>query len=201
MAVLVVWCRYGCGEARLSILDISRTTGLATGTVKGALADLFARGLLKRSGRYKRLVVDVDALVMRAGPPTTASSTASTTGERSGSKDMPVPPRDTQSSTSPTSSYVSVSKKEQESSRFTPKQLATIHDVMDDARGLLGDDPYALEIPAAYTAPLDMPIGTTYGTAMRNLEAGGAGQQLGKFVAAVLSLKRDPRIQGTELTA
>ena len=201
LAVLIVWCRFGCGEARLSILDISTMTGLAPGTVKGALADLLARGLLKRLGRYKRLAVDVKALRMRAGPPATASSAASTSGGRSGGKGMRVPPRDTQGITSPTSSYVSVSKKDKGRSRFTPKQVATIRDVMVEARGLLGSDPYALEISPASVAPLGVPIGTTFGTAMRALAAGGTGYQRGKFVAAVLGLRQDPRIQGTELTA
>jgi hypothetical protein len=55
LAVLLSAARHGDQDARLSIADLAHLTGLCPRTVKTSLADLRARGLVERVGRYRRL--------------------------------------------------------------------------------------------------------------------------------------------------
>jgi hypothetical protein len=64
-AVLFPWCRYG--EAWLTIGQIGDRTGLHKRTAQAALSDLIAQGILKRVGRYGKLVVVPEAITTRAG--------------------------------------------------------------------------------------------------------------------------------------
>ena len=57
LLLLCVSCRFGRREARLSVKEIATRTGLSERTVKSALADLAKRGLIRRQGRYRKLVV------------------------------------------------------------------------------------------------------------------------------------------------
>lgn len=67
LLILLTSCRFGGRPAYLSVADIAAKTGLSARTVKAALADLLAAGLVRRDGRYKRLVVP---LLHPPGPPT-----------------------------------------------------------------------------------------------------------------------------------
>ena len=60
-------CREG-SEARLSISDLAHLTSLAPRTVKAALADLRARGLVERIGRYRRLRILLPEPVVKVVP-------------------------------------------------------------------------------------------------------------------------------------
>jgi hypothetical protein len=198
LAVLVVWCRFGRTVAKLSIADIGTMTGLAPRTVKGSLTNLIDRGLLKRSGRYKGLVVDVKTLKMLAAPPAAGSRRTSKSRGRSGGADMRAPRKCTHVCTSPTSSHVSI-KESMGQSVFTAKQIATIQDVMKQATELLGSDSAALELPTHFANRIGLAIGTTYGAAMREITATGTSAKAGTFTAAVLALRQDERVQGSSL--
>lgn len=65
LAILTTCARYGGGDALLGIDDLAGMTGLSTRTVKGALAELRAAGLVVRTGRTRRLFVPL----LAAGPP------------------------------------------------------------------------------------------------------------------------------------
>src|SRR5579859_6066030 len=60
IAVLFPWSRYG--EAWLTIGQICERTGLGQRTVQAALSDLIEKGILKRVGRYGKLVVVPEAI-------------------------------------------------------------------------------------------------------------------------------------------
>lgn len=55
--LLCTSCRFGGKEARLTVAEIASKTGLSERTVKGAIRDLVRRGLVRRLGRYRKLVV------------------------------------------------------------------------------------------------------------------------------------------------
>ncbi len=55
--LLCTSCRYGRKEARLTGAEIAAKTGLSERTVKAAIQDLIRRGLVRRLGRYRKLVV------------------------------------------------------------------------------------------------------------------------------------------------
>lgn len=199
MTVFLTWCRYGCKEARLGAKDIALITGLSDRTVKSALAALISTGLLRRVGRYKRLAIVADALPREEGKPPPSPVTAVETAESAGGANMLAPPRCTHACTSPTCIDVSSKKIGKGGGGFTQRQLTTIQDVMCEIGELLGDDPYALAVPQAFTARLGLPAETTYQMAMEQISTNGTPAMAGKFVAAVLGLRQDPRVQGTEL--
>ena len=62
-----------CGDlvAELSIADLAHTTGLCPRTVKAATADLCARGLVERVGRYRylRIILPVVKVIPRTPVP------------------------------------------------------------------------------------------------------------------------------------
>ncbi|WP_149108815.1 winged helix-turn-helix transcriptional regulator [Limnoglobus roseus] len=52
-------CRYGGRDVRLSLQEIATKTGLPSRTVKAAVADLLARGLISRPTRCRRIAVSL----------------------------------------------------------------------------------------------------------------------------------------------
>lgn len=72
LAVALTSCRYGDRDALLEVSDVARLTGLSERTVKAALAELMASGLVMRVGRYGRL----RCAVLGAGGARGASSVA-----------------------------------------------------------------------------------------------------------------------------
>jgi len=197
-AVLMTWYRYGQDEARLGIKEIAAVTGLCTRTVKAALKDLLRSGLLRRRGRYKRLVVDLDVLRNSTSSAACLTGANVTMSQDERGADIPAPPKGTQACTSPTSSYV-LEKDSKGGAVFSKKQTAVIQDVLEEASELLGSDAAALPIPTNFTGPLGLPEGTTYGMALHQIRANGTPHGAGKFTAAVLALRHDQRVQGEEL--
>ena len=201
LVVLMVWCRFGRKTAKLSIKDISQSTGLAVRTVSNALAGLFKLGILRRVGRYEHLDVDVDALRRMAGLSEKSAAKESPNGEMVGHANIRAPPTGKHVCTSPTSTYVLVSKKSNgdRKSTFTVRQKSVIGDVFKEVSGLLGNPATDLKLQPDVAIRLGLPADVTYGTAMAAIEATGDRQLAGKYTGVVLSLRHDPRVQGTEL--
>jgi hypothetical protein len=76
-----------------------------------------------------------------------------------------------------------------------------IRDVLAQSARLLGSDPGDLGIPAQLVLSLGQATGTTYRQAFQQISASGSRALAGKFVRAVLALRKDPRVQGVELEA
>jgi hypothetical protein len=55
-------------------------------------------------------------------------------------------------------------------------------------------------MPERFITKLGLPAGTTYKVALKAIESDGRPSLAGTFTAAVLALRRDPRVQGVELT-
>jgi hypothetical protein len=209
LAVLFTSARYGKRDARLSIEDLAGMTGLASRTVKAALATLIDRSLLSRSGRYKSLRVtligadvsprgaDTYPLAIPAGGADELALPCTDRGVPGGA-DKPAPPRCRQACTSPTTVNVS-SLKESSRSSFTRKQTTLIADVLSEATGLLGSDSKLLLLPddVAVAMGLVPPIG--YGAAFEAIEHSGDRGKARDYTGAVLALRRDERVQGREL--
>jgi hypothetical protein len=179
--VLVTSSRYGGGEARLGIEDITRLTGLATRTVKGALAELLTRGLLVRIGRTRRLTVSLRDGSRSAGvvPRHEQKGHRRTAGRQSGAAEVPHPPRQP---------------------GFSFRQQSIITAVLAEARELLGEDPRALDIPAVQAERCGFSALVTYGDAYEQLSRSATPGQAAAFTRAVLALRLDERIQGQDFS-
>jgi hypothetical protein len=57
LVILFTSSRYGRRDARLSVAEIAARTGLSERTVKSAIGELCKAGLVRRTGRYRRLAV------------------------------------------------------------------------------------------------------------------------------------------------
>ena len=197
MAVLLTSLRYGGGDARLSVDDLSLMTGLSARTVKGAVAALIGRGLLTRVRRYGCLRVNFPA-VSAGGADKLAPPVVDRESGRGA--DKPAPPRCKLVCTSPTSIYVSsLSKEESRPATFTDHQLSLIADVFAEVTELLGSDVARLSMPdaAAKSMGLAPPIG--YGEAFEAVAHSGDRRKARDYSRAVLDLRRDERVQGREL--
>jgi len=79
--VLCQWCRYGQRVAILTVGQIAARTGLSLRTAQAAIRDLIGWGLIRREGRYGKLVVVAEALERRL------ESGRSSRGTEEGSRD------------------------------------------------------------------------------------------------------------------
>ena len=200
LVVLLTWCRYGGKEARLSIRQIAEQASLSCRTVQRAVSALVVQNLLRRVGRYEVFEVNIGALEDMAGARKPAN-TATDAGV--GRANMCAPRRCQHTCASPTSVHVSKSKGKSKISSdrpaFTPKQLAVIDDVLREARVLLSGDAGSLQLPQHFVHKLGLKEGITYAAAFVEITTSGSTSQAGTFTAAVLALRSDPRVQGTEL--
>jgi hypothetical protein len=201
LAVLVTAARYGDQRSRQSVDDLSRMTGLAHRTVKGAVAELVRRKLLARVGRYERY--QVGHLTSHAIP-RGASLPVPPTKNRDGARgtDKPAPRTYRQACTSPTSIILSSSCREKECDpgTFTPKQERLIAEVFVEATALLGSEVTELVMPEAFAKRLCFPAPVTYGEARNRVAHSGDPVKARHYTCAVLALRRDERVQGQELT-
>ena len=198
-AVLCTQQRYGGREARLRVADIVRLTGLAECTVRRALRDLTGAGLLSRPRRY-------GALKVRLATPGAVNT--ATAPEPRVTKNRAVnivtAPSGRHDDRSPTSLYVSCirdssSRDGDSTAPFSQKQLSVISDVIREASDLLGDDALDLALPAYAARKLGIQPGHTYRDAFRSITGERDTVKARDYVAAVLTLRSDPRVQGQEL--
>ena len=179
LSVLFTSSRYGGRDAHLGVEDLTRLTGLATRTVKGALSALLRRGFLRRTGRTRRLAVGPAAAERRRGGVGKQAAEPSSVARRS-SQAAGTPPRPVKSG-------------------FTPKQRAVIDMVLAEAGELLGGDAGALVLPDEQAERLGLRTPTTYGQAYQGMMQLASPGQAAAFTRAVLALRRDERVQGRDL--
>ena len=197
MAVLLTSLRYGGGDARLSVDDLSLMTGLSARTVKGAVAALIGRGLLTRVGRYGCLRVNFPA-ASAGGADELAPPDADC--EIGRGADKVAPRRGKLVCTSPTSIYVSsLSKEKSRPATFTDRQLSLIADVFAEATELLGSDAAMLSVPDAAAVKLGLAPPISYAEAFEAVAHSGDRRKARDYSRAVLDLRRDERVQGQEL--
>ncbi len=200
LAVLCTSARYGGQDARLGVQDLVRMTGLAKRTVKAALAQLCRQGLLARVGRYCRLRVNLGG---RVGEDEGASLPAppGSIQAPAGGASLSAPPRCRQACTSPTCIYVSSFKEVVvgEASPLSPNQKSLVADVLAEASESLGFDAADLSLADTHCALLGVLPATTYRQAWGTVAASADGARLRDFTKAVLALRQDERVQGTEL--
>jgi hypothetical protein len=195
LAVLLTAARYGGHEAHLTVAGLAGMTGLSARTVKAAVADLIARGLLVRTARYSRLRVTLASDQPQGGgasmvaPPATPARGAN----------LDAPPRGKLVCTSPTSFY-SLVIRDKSKGPFTDSQRNLIADALTEATELLGDDIGLLPLPDHHARRLGLPPSTTYGEAIATTLAGDSPVRARDLTRAVLALRHDPRVQGDELT-
>jgi hypothetical protein len=114
---------------------------------------------------------------------------------KSGSANTLAPPRCTQACTSPTSINVSLDSNDG-NVIFTTKQSKLINDVFSESSNLLGSHVADLPLLDGHAAKLGLRLGTTYRQAFVAIKS---RVQARDFVAAVLALRKDPRVQGEDL--
>lgn len=199
LAVLMTWCRYGCQEAKLGVRDLCQITGLSARTVKSSLADLESHGLVRRVGRYGRLTIIVDALPDVASTPPSVPREGSTSELARVIDASQAPASEQTCCTFPISYEVLMARLDRSDSPFTAKQKAVIRDLVRESADLLGGNPLGLPLDAPHVNRLGLPDGTTYGEALNAVLTSGNRGRAGKFVAAVLALRADHRVQGQEL--
>lgn len=196
-AILLVWCRYGQREARLTVAELAEMTGLSKRTAQAAVSALLKRKLVARNGRRGRLRVTVLANgIERRGADMLAPCDAASSQRRSAS--MSAPSRRTHDCASPTVSMLS-SLENVGARIFTPKQLKIVADLITEASELLGHDAGNLTLEARYSATLELPAEVTYNEAFQAAVSAGKKAFARDFVKSVLALRRDPRVQGVEL--
>lgn len=197
MAIVFTWCRYGQGEARLTVAGLAEQTGLGTRTVQAAITNLIERKLVARIGRYGRLCVtvpvgknapgsaDIPALPEQAPSPRRRAI-------------MSALPKRTHACASPTvymfSSLVDVGK-----GSFTQKQRDLVADIFAEASGLLGSDVGGLVLDGRHAEALGLPAASTYSDAIQAVTRVEDKALTRDFVKAVIALRRDDRVQGTLL--
>jgi hypothetical protein len=81
---------------------------------------------------------------------------------------------------------------------FTRRQHSVISRVMAEASELLGSEAGNLVIPADFSRRIGLRPGTKYIEAYDRLKVHGSRRQASVFVAAVLALRSDERVQGKE---
>jgi len=190
LVVLLTWCRYGCGEARLGVRDIADMTGLSTRTVQTAVSKLIAIGLLKRLGRYRRLAVDMDVLRDLAGD---RGAIAPHTHKKSGagrSASKLASPKGNKDCVSPICINV-FNKESNEPSIFTSRQLAAIQGIFADASELLDQDSTQLPLAKNVAEALGLAPGTSYAAAFASIRREGDAAQAHRFTGAVFALRND----------
>jgi hypothetical protein len=198
LAVLFTCIRYGGGDARLGVAELAEMTGLSLRTVKRALAMLLNMGILVRHGRYGRLHVVLAAAENTGGANNLVPPGAVPPAGRGANK--LTPPRCQVADTSPTCIYVCINKNRVgDTPPFTAKQQTVIADVLAEASALLGADAGQLPLSNAHAARLGLPTETTYAQALDLIAGSANSTQARDFTKAVLALRHDPRIQGTEL--
>jgi hypothetical protein len=184
IAVLATAARYGGSDAYLECDDIAALTGLAKRTVKAALRELIRRGLLMRAKRYGHLCPTLDG-----GHPEKGDTT----------KGMPIR-RKTSPERLPTmSAPPSASAEKVHNGTFSPAQNKLIDDVLKEATALLGSDAGALEMSDQHLVGLGLTPPCTFTQARAAIHARGTRRQARDYTRAVLSLRRDERVQGLEL--
>jgi hypothetical protein len=201
LAVLVTTARHGGRGRRLSVDDLSRMTGLAHRTVKGALAELVRRKLLIRVGRYERYQVGhLGGHAIPGGASLPVPPTKNRDGARGADNLAPRTCR--QACTSPTSIILSSSCREKDRGpgTFTPKQERLIAAAFAEATALLGSEVTELVMPEAFAERLGFPAPVTYGEAHNRVSRSGEPVKARDYTGAVLALRRDERVQGRELT-
>ncbi len=197
LAVSFTSARYGGRDAKLRIDDLCRMTDLASRTVKGAVAELIARNLLSRVGRYGCLRVNFP-VASPGGADELANPVA---GREIGrGADKPAPPRCKLACTSPTSINVSCLNEEiRGPATFTALQLSLIADVFAEATESLGSDAAMLTVPDGAAVALGLTPPISYGEAGGAVARSGDRARARHFTRAVLALRRDERVQGQEL--
>jgi hypothetical protein len=184
LAVLFIWCRYGRKEAWLTAGKIAELTGLSERTVKAAIKDLVAIGVIRRIGRAGKFEVILPP--QPAGPPTVIDG-----------EDKVALPTCTGDCPSPNSTFSSSLDKERVG--LAKKQVVAIERTLASASVLLGDDAGALPLLAETAHALGLPRGLSFHGAFERLRYGCNVQTAHCFTGAVLSLHNAERIQGKDL--
>ena len=89
-------------------------------------------------------------------------------------------------------------RSEEQPNTFTRRQHAVIARVMAEASELLGSEAGNLVIPADFSKRIGLQPRTRYIEAYDRLKVHGTRRQASVFVAAVLGLRSDERVQGKE---
>jgi hypothetical protein len=188
LVVLFQWCRYGQKEAWLMVRQIAARTKLSERTVETALADLIKLGILRRVGRRGKLVVVPEALTIGTGNNDPRRDDDGPHDRRH--RDLP--------NGDPSRGPSRPAPVNREKAAFTPKQRKVIENCFAEASELLGEDARDLLLSDHVANKVGVQTPVTYGDAYTLLDRGGCGPPY-EFVAAVLELRNDERVQGREL--
>jgi hypothetical protein len=186
LAILLPWARFG--EAWLTVGQICERTGLRKRAAQAALSDLIALGVVKRVGRYGRLVVVPEAI-------TTRTRNSEPRRDDDGLPDRHHGRRYGDLGRGPSRPAPA----NREEATFTQKQRKLIGKCFADATELLGEDARRLSVPESVATKLGLEPPVSYGQAYLILERDGRCAACGCFVRAVLDLLTDERVQGREL--
>lgn len=193
LVIFLTWCRYGYGEAFLTIGQIADRTKLSPRTVKSAVKGLLELGVIKRIGRAGKFAVDVHQIAANGRVPREPNQ------PQDGDEHAQGADRRAQhaicGSPKPRCSSSAARK------GFTARQQAVIRSTLDEMTELLGSDAADLLLPAQTARTLGLEVGVTLGKAFALLNEGCDARVAHKFTGALFSLRADERIQGTELVA
>jgi DNA-binding transcriptional regulator YhcF (GntR family) len=196
LVVLFTWCRYGRREAWLTIPQIAQAAGVSERTVKAALKDLVASGVINRIGRTGKFTVNF-APVAAADPAHQTSHQQHHKTAESEGEDKLALAKGSDACPSSNSTYCSSINKKGRG--LTVRQQAAIRKTVKEATDLLGEDAGSLPLPEQVAQSLGLDPKVTYGEAFTKLQTSCDARTAHAFTKAVLHLRDDERIQGTEL--
>jgi DNA-binding transcriptional ArsR family regulator len=185
IAIALQQYRYGGREAKITKIKMAERTGLSLSTVKRSVRKLREARLLEKLGRGRWRLVKVNMVTPFSNENEAQEGVIMVTPSK-GHRDDPYPTllvslRDNNS-------------KELDSSVFTPKQIKVINDVVGETSELLGVD--ALDL-----SPQRDGGSTSFREWMREIVRTGNKSEARDFVKALLMLRKDKRVVGTELVA
>jgi phage replication O-like protein O len=197
LAIFFTWCRYGQGEAHLTVSKITEMTGLSKRSVQGAITALIEQELITRIGRNGRIRVTLRKLESdTSGASLPASPRLGQASQRSA--DISALPTRRQACASPTV-FMSSTLVDINTDTFTKKQFAFITDVLREAFELMGSDVGGLIMDDRHTAELRLVAPVTYAEALKAVVTSKNKAMARDFTKAILALRHDERVQGIEL--
>jgi hypothetical protein len=191
LALVFTSCRYRKAEVRMSVSELAEMASLCQRTVRRALGELQAAGLITRAARYRRWRVSgADTTVSAPGHPAGTLLREGASGHHG--------------VRSPTTFYylgICQLNKQTEyrlHAAFSDRQLRTVADVMAESSELLGRDAWQLTLSTSHSRALQLAGTSTYAQALA-ATLDGDKRMARDFVRAVLALRRDERVQGEEV--
>lgn len=180
--------RYGGTEAHITLQVVADRTGYSIATVKRSVAELQKKNLLTNLKRGHWRLKGISKVIPSPSPEKKCESI-----------DMVIPQKYQHNDTFTILLFSSSINKEENSidaaTPFTKKQISMLNSLFIQISELLCENPMELAIPNFGNGDTQR----TYGSWLREIVAAQDRREAGRFVGAMLKLRKDERVVGREL--